>query len=473
MNSPASPPLLTSDYARKDCAIGIVHVGFGAFHRAHQAVYIDAYMQATRDLRWGIAAVNLRGSEAAGFARAATAPDGYVLKTMSPHGATEYRLIRPHIAFADWSDDAAAAENLCALDTVSIISITVTESGYYFDDAGALNREDPRIAAELRGEDPRSVYAYLTAALTRRKAAGAGPVSILCCDNIRGNGHMLRRNLAAYMQALGADDLADWVAQNVSFPCSMVDRITPKPTAADAAETAYLFRREGDQTVMAEDFIQWVIEDNFAAPRPVLEQVGVTITADVDPFEEAKIRILNGGHTALTYLAALSGHHTFDQAIADPQLCAHFDRFETQEVLPALDMTLPFDKTAYLAKIADRFGNSNIGDTVERICADGYAKFPVFIRPTLAGCFARGITPTAALRSIAGWYVFARRAARGLTAQSYLEPNQDALAPLIADGNLSGFANSEALWADLPARHPEFISLLQSSIQEVEITWPE
>lgn len=253
----------------------------------------------------------------------------------------------------------------------------------------------------------------------------------------------------------------------------MVDRITPKPVPRDAEETLRLFGRESDQTVMAEEFIQWVLEDDFAGPVPQLEKVGVTVTANVDPYEEAKIRVLNGGHTCLTYLAALTGHHTFDQAMADAHLRDHFWRYETEEVLGALTMDLPFDKAAYVQQIADRFSNANIGDTIERICTDGYAKFPVFIRPTLVGCFENGHTPVHGIRSVASWYVFARRAARGVTNIEYIEPNLAALTPLIADGQLAAFAQSDLLWGDMPKRFPAFQSLLETSIQEVEKTWPE
>ena len=205
--------LLASDYRRADCEIGIVHVGYGAFHRAHQAVFVDAFMQATGDLGWGIAAVNLRAAEHASFAEAAAAEDGYVLKTMSPQRVIQHRVIRPHIAFRDWTVDAAAAEALIAQPSVHLVTITVTESGYYLDDAGGLNKEDPVIRAELDGGAQGTVYAYLVNGLRRRMESGGAPLSILCCDNIRGNGRMLRRNLGAYLDAIGSGELRAWVGR--------------------------------------------------------------------------------------------------------------------------------------------------------------------------------------------------------------------------------------------------------------------
>ena len=472
MNSGSAPRLKSSTYDRSDCATGIVHLGFGAFHRSHQAVYVDRYMQETGDLRWGIAAINLRPCDSRNFARDVDAPRGYVLKTVSSTGETGFQVVRSHVDFADWSNDSSRAERILAETSVRMVTITVTESGYYLDDEGNLDRRDPVIAEELSGRNPRSVYACLSTGLRRRMKAGAGPVSVLCCDNIRRNGRMLRMNLMSYVRALGDGDLAHWLAANASFPCSMVDRITPKPELEHTEETRKLFSWQSGRTVMAEDFIQWVLEDDFAGPRPQLEKVGVTLTGNVDPYEEAKIRILNGGHSCLAYLGALSGHRTFDQAIADPELFDHFRGYEIEEVLPALDTHLPFDKEEYLEKVVARFRNRNTGDSLERICADGFAKFSIFIRPTLEGCFAAERRPHRGIRSVASWYVFAQRVLIGKLPFNYMEARMPALEPLLAEGAFTSFANSELLWGNMPRQYPEFERILKSKIKEVETIWP-
>ena len=472
MNSGSAPRLKSSTYDRSDCATGIVHLGFGAFHRSHQAVYVDRYMQETGDLRWGIAAINLRPCDSRNFARDVDAPRGYVLKTVSSTGETGFQVVRSHVDFADWSNDSSRAERILAETSVRMVTITVTESGYYLDDEGNLDRRDPVIAEELSGRNPRSVYACLSTGLRRRMKAGAGPVSVLCCDNIRRNGRMLRMNLMSYVRALGDGDLAHWLAANASFPCSMVDRITPKPELEHTEETRKLFSWQSGRTVMAEDFIQWVLEDDFAGPRPQLEKVGVTLTGNVDPYEEAKIRILNGGHSCLAYLGALSGHRTFDQAIADPELFDHFRGYEIEEVLPALDTHLPFDKEEYLEKVVARFRNRNTGDSLERICADGFAKFSIFIRPTLEGCFAAERRPHRGIRSVASWYVFAQRVLSGKLPFNYMEARMPALEPLLAEGAFTSFANSELLWGNMPRQYPEFERILKSKIKEMETIWP-
>lgn len=472
MNTARNIPIYATDYDRRACATGVVHLGFGAFHRAHQAVYLDDYMQATGDLRWGVAAVNLRASEAAHLHAAQTdidRHDGYFLKSISAEGDVTLRRIRCHVRFADWSAAPRETEALLALPSVHLVTITVTESGYYTDPHGALNLSDDVIAAELRGGTARSVYGYLRAALTARMAATGAPLTIACCDNIRQNGKMLHRNLLAYLRACGDDTLAGWVESQVAFPCSMVDRITPRSPASLSAEMTALLGKDVTAPIMAEDFIQWVLQSTAKAPLPDLAAVGVTVTSDVDPFEETKIRILNGGHTALVYLAALEGLTTYDSAMRAPHLLAHFNAFETGEVLPALTLDLPFSKQDYLAKITRRFGNVAIGDTVARISADGMAKFPIFIRPTLAGCLALGIVPQFGIRSIASWYVFAQHVAAGKIPFEYIEPSWDALVAMLGKDD---FVTSTRLWGDLPQTYPVFAETLRREISEMEKKWP-
>lgn len=472
MNTASLIPDFATRYDRSACQIGVVHLGFGAFHRAHQAVYLDDYMDGSGDLRWGIAAVNLRGSEAEQFAAAQAdiaRHDGYFLKSYSADGEVELRRVRSHVAFADWSHDKAKSEALLSEPSVHLVTITVTESGYYTGPSGALNTADPMIASEVSGGDAQSVYGYLRAALGLRMANSSAPLTIACCDNIRQNGKMLRRNLLAYLEACGDRALADWVAAHVAFPCSMVDRITPRSPDALGRDLSAMLGKDVTSPIMAEDFTQWVLQDSKASDMPDLAQAGVTVTADVDPYEETKIRVLNGGHTALVYLAALEGIETFDAAMRQPHLNAHFQSYETEEVLPAITIDLPFSKQDYLAHITRRFGNEAIGDTVARISADGMAKFPIFIRPTLEGCFAQGILPIHGIRSIVYWYVFARHVAAGKIPFAYVEPAWDDLSALLGS---DAFLTDRQLWGELPETYPEFIETLRDEIKELETKWP-
>ena len=469
MNKVSQSRIAASQYAQSDCEIGVVHLGFGAFHRAHQAVYIDAYMDQSGDLGWGIAAVNLRAAESGSFAQHGAEDDGYILKSVAPSGEVALSRIRSHIAFLDWASDTAASEALLARASVKMVTITVTESGYYTDPNGALDLTDATIAGEVANGDKTSVYAYLAAGLQQRMTGLGAPITICCCDNIRSNGKMLQRNFASYLAAMGMTDLQAWVSENVTFPCSMVDRITPRAADTLAQELAQVVGAPVHNPIMAEAFVQWVIEDNFAAQMPDLARVGVTVTDNVDPFEETKIRVLNGGHTCLAYLAALNGIETFDAAMMEPALFDHFWSYETQEVLPALTLDLPFSKADYLDSISARFKNPAIADTVARICADGFAKFSIFIRPTLAECLDQGIMPKAGITSIASWYVFAQHVQAGRIPFDYVEPSWAQLSALLGTDD---FITSQQLWGDIPAKHPEFADALRAAITQMEQTWP-
>ena len=314
-----------------------------------------------------------------------------------------------------------------------------------------------------------SVYGYLRGGLARRMQQTGAPLTIACCDNIRQNGEMLRRNLLSYLEACQDDTLLEWVSENVAFPCSMVDRITPRSPDELGTELTEQLGALVSAPIMAEDFIQWVLQDTAAAPMPDLRQVGVIITSDIDPYEETKIRVLNGGHTALAYMAALEGIETFDAAMRVPQLNAHFRAFETEEVLPAITVELPFSKTNYLEKIGQRFSNRAIGDTVARISADGVAKFSIFILPTIEGCLKQGIIPNFAIQSIASWYQFARHCKAGKIAFTYLEPSWVELEQMLDSDE---FVTSSQLWGDIPQTYPIFAETLRREISEMEQKWP-
>ena len=270
-NNKSNGQFSETSYDRNACEIGAVHIGFGAFHRAHQAVYIDDFMQHSSDLRWGIATVNLRAADKPYFDLAKTdilRNDGYFLKSYSSDGAVSLRRIRSHIAFADWSVSEADAEALIARPSVKLITITVTESGYYTDSNADLDLKNAAITAELTSGAKTTIYAYLRAALKQRMNELGTPITIACCDNIRQNGKMLRRNLLSYLKAAEELELKTWVERNVAFPCSMVDRITPRSPDSLADELTNSLERTITAPVMAEDFIQWVLQDNAVSDLP-------------------------------------------------------------------------------------------------------------------------------------------------------------------------------------------------------------
>jgi D-arabinitol 4-dehydrogenase len=423
-------------YDKAECQTGIVHIGYGAFHRAHQAVYIDDYMEKTGDLRWGIVAVNLRNE---GFREI----DDYVLKTPS-----SYRLVRSHLDYIDWTKNRTVAKHMLALSSVQLVTVTVTESGYA----------------------PGSpLFEYLACGLRNRKT----PITVMCCDNIRQNGIVLETQFLAYLYQTNQYELADWVRENVKFPSCMVDRITPRTTDIVRREVEELFPSWGNSAIQSEEYTQWVIEDKFASDFPDLSQVGAIITNDIEPYEETKIRILNGGHTSLAYLGALSGYDTFDQVMNDTAHRKHFRMLQEEEIIPSLDIDLPFDVYEYIDKVEERISSETNHDDLDRICMDGFTKFHTFVVPSIRKCLEQKKRPIHIYRSIAAWYIYSRRFARGCKKIRYSEPNWLLLEPLLRDGALDAFVSNERLWGDIPKKHITFTrdlkSILMSHTYEKEI----
>ena len=406
-------------YDKNECQTGIVHIGYGAFHRAHQAVYIDDYMHKTGDLRWGIVAVNLRNE---GFREI----DDYLLKTPS-----SCRLVRSHLDFIDWTKNRTVAKHMLALSSVHLVTITVTESGYA----------------------PGSpLFEYLACGLRNRKT----PITVMSCDNMRQNGAVMETSFLAYLYQTNQYELADWVRENVKFPSCMVDRITPRATDALRWEVEESYPGFGYTAVQTEEYTQWVIEDKFASDFPDLARVGVTVTENIEPYEETKIRILNGGHTSLAYLGVLSGYRTFDEVMGDEAHRKHFKNLQREEIIPSIGIDLPFDIDEYVDRIEERFSSASNHDDLERICMDGFTKFHTFVVPSMRACLEQGRRPIHTYRSIAAWYIYAKKFARGCTKIRYNEPNWLLLEPLLGEGRVDAFVSNERLWGDIPKTYITF-----------------
>ena len=423
-------------YNKNNVQTGIVHIGYGNFHRAHQAMYIDEYMEKTGDLRWGIVAVNLMNE---GFRDI----HDYIVKTPST-----YKLVRSHLDYVDWTKNRIVAKHMLTLPSVHLITITVTESGY-------------------RPGSP--LFEYLACGLRNRKT----PITIMCCDNIRQNGLVLKTHFLAYLYHTNQYELAEWIRENVKFPSCMVDRITPRPSEKMKREVERIFPGYGHNSIQTEEFTQWVIEDKFASEFPDLTQVGVTITDNIEPYEETKIRILNGGHTSLAYLGVLSGYNTFDEVMNDKDHREHFRNLQMEEIVPSIDHDLPFDIYEYVDTIEKRFTSSTNMDDLERICMDGFTKFHTFIVPSIRACLEKNKRPIHIYKSIAAWYIYARKFAKGCSKIKYTEPNWILLEPLLKDGVIDSFVSNERLWGDIPKNHITFTrdlkTILLSHTYEKEI----
>ena len=412
----------------------LLHIGLGSFHRAHQAVYLHRLREAG-DRSWAIVAGNSRPDMAETLA-ALIAQDGrYTLETVTPAGVRAYETIGSIERVISYAPDLAELIGVGADPATRIISFTVTEAGYYLDAHDRLDLSARDLAVDLDaarsrdvGHPGSTIYAVLTAILRARMVSGAGPVTLLNSDNLRHNGDRSRSALMQFIALAGDEALARWVEANTSSPNAMVDRITPRP-AADLAERVQAATGWADGApVMAESYIQWVIEDRFVAGRPAWEQVGVEMVVSVQPFEEAKIRILNASHSCIAWAGTLVGKTHIHEGTQDPEIRGFAHAYVTDDVIPCLqgpDQPSPIDLPAYRDLVLERFGNPAIRDTNQRVAMDGFSKIPGFVRPTLIERLARGeaIDSTAMLPAL--FLAFLRRWHGGQIAWAYQDQAMD------------------------------------------------
>lgn len=376
-------------YRQSDLSAGILHFGIGNFHRAHQAVYLDDLFNAGRDLDWGIVGAGVLPSDAEMREKLA-AQDWLTTVVEQDEGNTEARVISSMVGYLP-AGNGAAIMNALADPAIRVVSLTITEGGYFIDPAsGRFDPKHPAIAADAKDIDnATTVFGLIVAGLMRRRADGVTPFTVMSCDNIPGNGHVTE-NAVRGLAALVDVDLAEWIGANVAFPNSMVDRITPATTDRERTILCESFGVDDNWPVFCEPFRQWVMEDRFTAGRPALEKAGVTFVDDVAPYELMKIRILNGGHAAIAYPAALMDIEFVHEAMADPLIRDFLVKLEHDEIIPVVPPVPDTDLGDYFAKVAERFSNPKIGDTVARLCLDGSNRQPKFILPSTADRLAAG-----------------------------------------------------------------------------------
>ena len=437
----------------------------GNFHRAHQAVYVDDLLANENNKAWGITSLNM--VPGGGDVLSAVRKRGmrYVLKTISPQSVATYREIASILDCIDLTVDVKKAVEAIANEKIQLVTMTVTGLGYYLRGDKDLDVSAKAVASDIQGKSLSTIYGYIKEGIKARKLQGGGKLTILSCDNMRNNGHLLRKGMEQFLEATGNKDIAMWMADMVSFPCSMVDRITPVAPSGLSEEVSDLFGISNDESLMSESFIQWVIEDDFAGKRPPLDEVGVLFTDDVISHEEAKIRILNGGHVALGYLAALRGHKYVWQGMQDEKLVEFFDAYATKEVLPGICQGGKIDLHDYYLTTKERFANPNLDDTVARICRRGTAKVPEFLGKTIKVTFERGEVPNHALTVIAAWFEVMRRCASGNGPFTYDDSGIDIVSNQLVPGGEEAFARNEKLWGSIPVDHTLFVEKLVSKIK--------
>ncbi len=379
---------------------GIVHLGPGAFFRAFNAIYTTDAM-AAQGGDWGIIAVSLRSPTA----RDQLLPQGGVFTAvnMAPDGP-EYRQIDGIVDVLVAPENPRAVVDAMAAVTTLIVSLTITEKGYcHAPSTGALQLDHPDIQHDLANpSEPKSAPGFLVEALARRRTAGHAPFTVLSCDNLPDNGHLARKIVIALAKERDPE-LADWIAQNVPFPATMVDRITPATTDADIAALAEAQGYHDPACVTHEPFRQWVIEDNFAGPRPAWDAAGAQFVSDVAAHEAMKLRCLNGTHSALAYLGYLGGYETISDTVADADYAGFVQHLWAHEILPAVKQPEGEDLVAYTAALLDRYRNPSIRHRTWQIAMDGSQKLPQRLLGTISENLAAGRDCPGLMLVVAGW----------------------------------------------------------------------
>jgi mannitol 2-dehydrogenase len=447
-------------------AEGIVHLGLGAFHRAHQALYLDDLMQEHGLCDWGICGVGMREPDRRVNAALAS-QDGLYTVLERSGSQVAARVVGAHTRHVLATEQAGPAIEALAAPGTRLVTLTITEAGYACDEAsGAFLPDHPDIAADLRAPArPRTAAGLLVAALGLRRARGLSPFTVMSCDNLEDNGERTRGMVVGFAERVDPA-LARYIERAVAFPGSMVDRITPATRPQDHALLAERFGYTDAALVVCEPFRQWVVEDRFCAGRPPLELAGVQLTADVAPYERMKLRLLNAGHSLLGYLGHLWGFELVHEAAADADLARLLRDFMALEVAPLLGTLPGIDLSAYQHALLERFANAALGDRLSRLCMQGSAKVPKFLLASVREQLARGLPAPRTVLAVAG---FCRYLA-GVDERGELYRIDDALATELRERACAGgkdprpLLGCRAVFGDDLIAHAGFVAELGAAL---------
>ncbi|WP_301101674.1 mannitol dehydrogenase family protein [Propionivibrio sp.] len=381
----------------------IVHLGIGAFHRAHQAMFTDAVL-ASGDLAWGIVGAGVVSADM----KNALGPQDF-LYALAEMGADSenVRVIGSIVGVFGGVEDADSLLAKMSDISTRIVSITVTEKGYYLDPAtGKLQLQAPAIAADLAApETPKTILGLIVQALKNRKAAGILPFTVLSCDNLPNNGKLAKAAVLAFAREVDAD-LALWIKTNVCFPCTMVDRITPATTDADRAHVAEVLGLDDAWPVVTEQFVQWVIEDQFTMGRPDWTVGGAIFSDEIERWENMKLRCLNGAHSTLAYLGQLTGRETVADAMQLPLITVILDPLWV-EIRNVLDAPKGVNPAEYVESLKQRFRNPALKHRTAQIASDGSQKLPQRLLAPLRDRLDKGLSSPMIATAIAAWMHYA------------------------------------------------------------------
>ena len=405
--SKISESITVPAYDRASVKTGIVHVGIGGFHRSHEAFYTDQLLHDPSNSDWGICGVALLEFDTKIHQTLKDQNGLYTLIVKELDGTQTTKVIGSIVEYLYAPENTLAVIEKMASPEVKIISLTITEGGYNYNEATKeFDFNTPSIQHDLEHADaPKTIFGYLTQALKLRKERGLKGCTIQSCDNIQGNGHMTKRMLLSYVSK-AVPELVEWIESHVSFPNAMVDRITPATAPSDIINLKETTGVEDAWPVVCEPFKQWVIEDDFIEGRPAWETVGAQFVENVEPYEKMKLSLLNAGHSVLGILGALIGYDTIDESVSNIHIRTFLHNYMDIEVSPTLGDLEGINLKEYKASLLERFGNINIKDQIDRICSESSAKFPIFILPTVnAQLVEKGSVEFAAF-VVAAWAIY-------------------------------------------------------------------
>jgi mannitol 2-dehydrogenase len=447
---------LEATYDRARVSTGVVHVGVGGFHRAHQAMYHDRLMNEGAALDWGICGVGVMDADRR-MDEVMRAQHGlYTLVEKHPDGSREARVIGAITEYRFAPDDPEAVIERMADPSTRIVSLTITEGGYNVDDA-APDLEPDAV--------PKTAFGVVTEALRRRRERELVPFTVMSCDNLEGNGRLARMAFSEFARRRDPD-LGAWVEREVRFPNSMVDRITPATTEADVAEVRERFGIEDAWPVVCEPYTQWVLEDNFSAGRPPYEDAGVQIVDDVAPYELMKLRLLNAGHQAIAYFGYLCGYRYVHEAAQDPLFRGLLAGYMDEEATPTLAPVPGVDLPVYKRTLIERFSNPEVRDTIARLCAESSDRIPKWLLPVIRQQLATGGEITRSAAIVASW----ARYAEGVDEQGRPIEVVDRLAERLGESarrqsdDPDAFIANRDVFGDL-ADDPRFTAAYRSALQ--------
>lgn len=456
---PEGSTFRTPSYDRSCLTVGTVHFGVGGFHRAHQARYLDDLLQRGEGRDFAIAGMGVMPQDRRMREVLRSQDHLYTLISRFPNGREDIRVIGSIVDYIWAPEDPVGAVEYLAQENVRIVSLTVTEGGYNINQVThEYDLAAPEVAADLRDpEHPRTVFGFVVRALQLRRERGIAPFTVRSCDNIQANGEVARSVFTAHARALDPE-LASWIEANVSFPNSMVDRITPATTDDDRAYVREALGYEDAWPVVTEDFIQWVMEDDFPTGRAPYEQVGVQMVDDVAPYEKLKLRMLNSSHQGLCYFAHLAGYHRVHEAVSDPLIADFLLRYMHEEAQPTLDPLPDENPQQYAQTLIRRFTNAAVKDTVPRLCAESSDRIPKWLVPVIRDNLRSGGRVRCSAAIVASW----ARYAEGTDEQGdpieivdHAEQKVRSAAQRQLEGDELAFLRNEDFFANL-VEHEEF-----------------